>query len=66
MLALEAERDHLVEQLQALYSHMVQAKGAEDRAMSTATSRGGSLLQEVKALEGRLHHAAVRAAAATG
>ena len=60
--SFRAEKAQLVTKLQALYDHMVQAKAAEDRAMSSARARGGALMQEMKTLEGRIHGGAVAAA----
>ena len=63
---LHNERGRLVEQLEGLYGHMVQAKAAQDKSMTTQRSRGGALMQELHGLESRLHRGASHTQALAG
>lgn len=49
--ALSQERHHLVGQLQRLFQHMQSVRQAQDNAERAAMARGGTVLEDVRALE---------------
>ena len=51
---LNAERRQLVGQLESLLQHMQSVKQAQESEQRAATARGGTVLDDVKALEERI------------